>query len=314
MAANVETMAYVREKPWHGLGVMVKEAMTSADALRLAGLDWTVRQEEVFDIRGKAISEYRANVRESDNSVLGIVGDRYRVVQNAEAFRFTDELIGGDVRYETAGSLREGRQIWLLAKMPPEKLAGDETEPYICFTNSHDGGGAVRVCMTPVRVVCNNTLNLALSKAQRVWSMRHTESVAGKLNEARDCLFRARKYMDDLAEYAEAARRKKIQDDEIKRILNEMFPLNVKEDAEEKKIEAAKKRVQKMKDEYMVCYFAPDLKNLRGTAWGAINAMSDFVSHNMPHQNTKNYAVNNWSRIMSGHAVLDKMVSLCMSR
>ena len=305
---------YVREKPWHGLGTRVEEAPTSADALKLAGLDWNVRQEEVCDLRGKAIPGYRANVRESDESVLGIVGDRYRVVQNTDAFRFTDELIGGDVHYETAGSLREGRQIWLLAKMPEREIAGDAMEPYLCFTNAHDGGGAVRVCMTPVRVVCNNTLNLALDTAQRTWSMRHTESINGRLMEARDCLLRADKYMDDLAEYAEAAKAKQIRDDEIKEILNQMFPLNVSEDADEKKVEKAKKRQEKMKTEYMVCYFMPDLANLRGTAWGAINAMSDFVSHNMPHANKKNYAANNWGRIMGGHAIMDKMVDLCMAR
>ena len=308
MPANVETMMYVREKPWHGLGTMVAEAPTSADALRLAGLDWNVRQEEVRDLRGKAIPGYRANVRESDESVLGIVGERYKVVQNADAFRFTDELIGGDVRYETAGSLREGRQIWLLAKMPAEKLAGDEVEPYLCFTNSHDGGGAVRVCMTPVRVVCNNTLNLALQTATRAWAMRHTESVETKLNEARNCLLHARKYMDGLSEYADAAARKKISDGDLRDILKEMFPLP------EKPKERDEKRVKEATDAYMVCYFMPDIAQFRGTAWGAINAMSDFVSHSMPHRNTRNYAENNWNRIMGGHLMMDKMTELCMAR
>lgn len=315
MAANVETMMYVREKPWHGLGTRVEEAPTSADALRLAGLDWNVRQEDVLDMRGKAIPGFRANVRDSDNTVLGVVGDRYRIVQNADAFRFTDDLIGGEeeVRYETAGSLREGRQIWLLARMPKREIVGDAVEPYLCFTNSHDGGGAVRVCMTPVRVVCNNTLNLALDTAQRTWSMRHTESISGRLMEARDCLLRADKYMDDLAEYAEAAKAKKIRDEEIKEFLEELFPLGVSEDAPEAKVEKAKKRQDKMKGEYMVCYFMPDIAQFRGTAWGAINAMSDFVTHNMPHRNTQNYAENNWDRIMNGHAMVDKMVSLCMA-
>ena len=111
MAANVETMMYVREKPWHGLGVEVSEAPNSEDALRFAGLDWNVRQENVFNSRGGVIKGFKANVRDSDDSVLGVVGDRYKVVQNRDAFKFTDELIGTDVRYETAGSLREGKQI-----------------------------------------------------------------------------------------------------------------------------------------------------------------------------------------------------------
>ena len=90
MPANVETMMYVREKPWHGLGTMVPEAPTSADTLRFAGLDWTVKQEPVYNARGGVVKGYKSNVRETDGSVLGIVGDRYKVVQNADAFKFTD--------------------------------------------------------------------------------------------------------------------------------------------------------------------------------------------------------------------------------
>lgn len=216
MPANVETMMYVREKPWHGLGTLVAEAPTSADALRFAGLDWTVRQEPVFNARGGIVKGYKANVRDTDGSVLGIVGDRYKVVQNADAFNFTDDLIGGDVRYETAGSLRDGKQIWLLAKMPERKIAGDAVEPYLCFTNSHDGSGGLKVCMTPIRVVCNNTLNLALGSAKRVWSMRHTENIHERLEEARDCLFRADEYMANLAVYADRAANKRLYDADIK--------------------------------------------------------------------------------------------------
>ena len=173
MAANVETMFYVREKPWHGLGTCVEEAPTSADALRLAGLDWEVKQRNIQVCGGAKIENFKANVRSSDGAVLGVVSDRYQIVQNAEAFSFTDELIGGDVRYETAGSLQNGKKIWLLARMPAQKIVGDDVEPYLCFSNTHDGSGSIRVCMTPIRVVCNNTLNLALNSAVRSWSTKH---------------------------------------------------------------------------------------------------------------------------------------------
>ena len=299
---------YVREKPWHGLGKMVTEAPTSADALRFAGLDWYVSQQPVYNSRGGTIDGYKANVRDSDGSVLGIVGDRYKVVQNTDAFKFTDSLIGGEVRYETAGSLREGRQIWLLAKLPEREVAGDAVEPYLCFTNAHDGSSGVKVCMTPIRVVCNNTLNMALSSAKRVWSMRHTESVHDRLDEARDCLLHADKYMDALSDYAETAAYKTLRDAELKEILDEMFP--VTETASERE----KNKVQQIRKEFMVCYMAPDIHKFRGTAWGAINAMSDLVTHNLPHRNTKNYAANNWARLMDGHVMVDRMAKLCMAR
>lgn len=306
MPANVETMMYVREKPWHGLGAEVSEAPTSADALKLAGLDWEVKQEPIFDGSGNQINGYKANVRSSDSKILGVVGDRYRIVQNTDAFSFTDNLIGGEVRYETAGSLKEGRRVWLLARMPDMKLAGDTVEPYLCFTNAHDGSCGVKVCMTPVRVVCNNTLNIALNSAKRVWSMRHTENIHERLNEAHDCLFRAESYMADLEAYADMAANKTVRDDDLRSFLSELFP--VAENASEREKANAKKCI----DEYMICYFAPDIAKFRGTAWGAINAASDFVSHNMPHRNTQKYAENNWGRIMDGHIFLDKMAALCM--
>ena len=98
MAANVETMFYVREKPWHGLGVEVQEALNSADALKMAGLDWEVKQRNIQVCGGAKIENYKANVRSTDGRVLGVVSDRYQIVQNRDAFSFTDELIGGDVR------------------------------------------------------------------------------------------------------------------------------------------------------------------------------------------------------------------------
>lgn len=306
MAANVETMMYVREKPWHGLGTRVEEAPTSADALRLAGLDWTVDRHDVHLPTGAVIPNYKANVRSSDRSVLGVVSDQYKIVQNADAFAFTDALIGGDVpvRYDTAGSLRGGRKIWLLAKLPDTEIVGDKTEPYLCFSNTHDGSGAIRVCMTPVRVVCNNTLNIALNGAKRAWSVRHTGDIQAKLHEARMCLDMANKYMDKLAVYADHLANKTVKDEEIAKILNEMFPVT------EESTDREKQNAEKARTEYMVCYFAPDIAKFKGTAWGALNAMSDMVGHNAPRRQTANYWENNWGRIMDGHAMMDKMASL----
>ena len=190
MSANVETMFYVREKPWHGLGMEVSEAPASLDALVYAGLDWRVEQEGVCTEDGVPIPGYKVNVRSTDHAALGIVSDRYKVVQNHEAFAFTDALLGQGVRYETAGSLQEGRKVWLLAHMPHEYIiSGERISPYLLFSNTHDGSGAVKVALTPIRVVCNNTLNLALRTAERSWSMIHTGDIQSKMKEASDTLF-----------------------------------------------------------------------------------------------------------------------------
>ena len=115
MSANVETMFYVgREKPWHGLGQSVESAPTSEDAIVAAGLDWKVEKKPIFDAQGNQIDNYFANTRDKDNSVLGVVSGRYEIVQNEEAFSFTDSLVDAGMKYSTAGSLRNGKCIWLL--------------------------------------------------------------------------------------------------------------------------------------------------------------------------------------------------------
>lgn len=299
MAANVETMFYTREKPWHGLGTMVQEAPNSADALRLAGLDWTIEGRGVYTDGGIQIKGYQANTRSSDGAIMGIVTDKYRVVQNAEAFEFTDALIGEGVTYETAGSLRGGKTIWLLARMPETQILGDKFEPYICFTNSHDGTGTVRACMTPVRVVCNNTLNIALNGASRKWSTPHKGDVMGRLDEARQTLGLAQKYMQQLAEDAERLADAKMNNAEIDNVIEAMFP--VKEDATERQ----KKNAEKEKNDFITCLFAPDLAQFYGTQYGFLNAVADYAGHSSPMRRTKFGDENRWGQIITGHPLLD---------
>lgn len=301
MPALVETMMYTRTVPWHGLGTRVEEAPTSADALRLAGLDWTVEQKNIQLCGGARIQNYKANVRSSDGQLLGIVSDRYKIVQNNEAFEFTDSIIGGDVRYETAGSLNGGKKIWLLAKLPETEIVGDKMEPYMCFSNTHDGSGAIRVCMTPVRVVCANTLNLALDTARRSWSVRHTGDLQSKMHEARVCLQMANVYMGELAKEADRLANTAVTRDQLNQILDELFPVD------ESSSQREKDNMKKLKDEYMICYYAPDILKFQNTAWGAVNAMSDMISHNAPLRKTATYRENNWGRIMDGHILMDKI-------
>jgi len=165
MPANIETMFYTRVVPWHGLGVCVEETLSSEEALEKSGLDWKVIQRPIMTSTYDHIKGYKANIRESDNRVLGVVTDRYKVVQNREAFAFTDALLGEGVTYETAGSINEGRKVWLLAKLPDNyTMEGEQIEPYLVFSNTHDGSGAIKVAMTPIRVVCQNTLNSDLTQ------------------------------------------------------------------------------------------------------------------------------------------------------
>lgn len=306
MAANVETMFSVREKPWHGLGTIVMDAPSSAEALRLAGLDWDVVQEPVCTGYGEPVEGYRANVRSTDRRVLGVVSDRYKVVQNVEAFRFTDELLGKGVRYETAGSLQEGRKVWLLARFPREYIiAGERISPYLVFSNTHDGSGSVKVAITPVRVVCNNTLNLALTTASRSFSMMHTGDIRGKIEEARDTLFLAEKYMDCLGVEFERLRRQKVTDAQVREYVERLLPM------EKEPTPIQSKNTLRLRQDMMRRYHdAPDLKKVGNNAYRFINAVSDFATHGKPLRRTANHGENLFGRTIDGNPLIDKAYQL----
>lgn len=302
MAANAESMFYVRETPWHGLGTKVEEAVDSRRALILAGLDWKVEQMPVFTGDRKMVPGYKANVRDKDGKVLGVVTDRYKVVQNSEAFSFTDELLGRGVRYETAGSIQDGRKVWMLARMPREYIiTGEQITPYLVFSNSHDGTGAIRVALTPIRVVCQNTLNLALDNAKRSWSMIHTGDIQGKLKEAEQTLGLAERYMSALGQEIERLHKVKLQDRKVLEWIEQLLPME--EDASRQQ----KKNVARIREDMKVRYFdAPDLQDVGKNGYRFINAVSDYATHAKPLRETVNYKENLFARTMDGHALIDR--------
>ena len=215
-----------RTTPWKDNGEIVTGATTSAMAIKLAGLDWRVEEKKVYTEDGILIPKTTANVRSSDGKPLGIVGDRYTVVQNEDAFAFTDSLLGEGVTYETAGSLRDGKIIWLLAKMPDEiRILGDDITPYMVFTNTHDGSGSVKVAMTPIRVICQNTLNIAIKTADRIWSARHTGSIANRLQDATETLHLAKKYMTEMESTFNNLYSINLTENDVTDIVNKIVPI-----------------------------------------------------------------------------------------
>lgn len=302
MSANVETMFYTRTKPWHGLGTMVMEAPTSKQALELAGLDWRVVQKPIETADGILIPGFKANLRETDNQVLGVVTDRYKVVQNEDAFAFTDELLGEGITYETAGSLQNGRRTWILARLPQQYIiSGDEITPYLVFMNSHDGTGAIKAAMTPVRVVCQNTLNLALSTAKRSWSTNHVGDIKGKMDDARNTLLYASTYMSELGKAIDALNRQKLSDRKVYEYIDALFPLI------DNATDQQKKNLLRMKEDMKARYFdAPDLQYVDKNAYRFINAVSDFATHTKPLRERSNYRESLFARTVDGNAMIDK--------
>lgn len=306
MAANVETMFSVRERPWHGLGTVVESAPSSKEALELAGLDWQVHQKDISVLWGRTIPGYKANVRDTDGVVLGVVTDKYRVVQNEDAFAFTDELLGEGVKYETAGSLNGGKKVWILARLPREYvISGERISPYLVFSNTHDGSGAIRVAITPIRVVCNNTLNLALARAERSFSMIHTGNINEKFEEAKKTLFMADTYMEELGKEFERLRSIKVSDAQVEEYVNMLIPLD--EDATATQI----KNARTLRNDILTRYFdAPDLKVLGKNAYRFVNAASDFATHANPLRRTANFKENLFAKTVDGNSFIDRAYQL----
>ena len=302
MAANVETMFYTREKPWHGLGTMVSKSPNSKDALIYAGLNWHVLQKDVYTEDGKFVEGFKANVRNTDNTTLGIVSDRYKVVQNEEAFQFTDDLLGEGVTYETAGSLQNGKKVWMLAKMPHRYfVAGEEITPYLVIMNSHDGSSGIKVAMTPIRVVCQNTLNLALNNAKRIWTTKHTENVMSRVHEARETLLLAENYMSELGRGIDELSKIKLSDKKVMEFMQEFFPLS------QDMPEAQRKNNLRMLEDMKLRYWeAPDLTHIGKNGYRFINAISDFATHADPIRKTKNYNENLFLKTIEGNPMIDK--------
>ena len=307
MSHNVESMFSVRVTPWHGLGTIVENAPTSEDAIRLAGLDWEVLQQKVYTENGLRIDGSFANVRSSDMKPLGVVGSRYKIVQNKDAFKFTDTLLGEGVQYETAGSLNDGKTIWLLAKLPNKyTILGDKVDPYIVFTNTHDGSGAVKVSMTPVRVVCQNTLNMALKQATRTWSARHLGSIESKMNEAVETLQLANEYMEAVNNTFEDLYKIKLSDFEVRSIINKIVPIDT-----EKMGKSQQENSEKIRNDILYRFKeAPDLRELQYTGARLIQAVSDTATHIEPFRKTMNFEENRFKKAIEGNDLLDKAMEV----
>lgn len=310
MSAEVESMFFAgRETPWHRLGTRVETAPDSREALIAAGLDWDVEQKPVYTQDGVRVPDYYANVRDHDQRVLGVVTKRYRVVQNREAFSFTDGLLGEGVRYETAGSLMGGRKVWILARLPEKYIIrGEQITPYMVFSNTHDGSGAIRTAMTPVRVVCNNTLNLALGTAERRWSISHTGDIEAKMEAAGKTLLLAGEYMAALGKSFEELSRKRLSDAAVEEYISLLLPVDSGASA------ATEKGILKLREDIRRRYYhAPDLKGMGKNGYRFVNAAADFATHASPRRETKNYQEALFNRTMEGNPLTDRAYRLVMA-
>ena len=284
--------------------VDISSSTNVGEALAMAGVDWEVVSNKIFDESGNEIPGYRANIRQDTGDTLGIVSDRYKIVQNYEAFDFVNELpLEGDFKFESAGIFRGGKSMWIMGSLPEVNILGDDISNNVVFVNSHDGSSGVKVMMTPIRLICSNMINLATKEADRIWAAKHTSGISHKIDEARYTLSLADKYMEKLEEEANRFTEIKLADSEIEAIIDKMFPVNYDVDSSRKI-----NNIIAFKNNFFACYNEEDIKKFKGNAWGAINAMADLIDHKLPGRNTTDYYANHWSKLINGHETLDRFV------
>ena len=287
-----DTMFSVKERPWHGLGTVLEEAPTIEEGLKVAGLDWEVKMNAISTKVGGQhirIPGKKATVKSNDSTVLGVVGENYKPLQNTEAFKFFEPFLdNGLATLETAGSLFNGKKVFVLAKMAGDALQvteneGDEIENFILLSNAHDGSMAVRVGFTPVRVVCNNTLTFAHeNEASKLIRVRHTGDVVQSLQEVRETMDLINKqFMATVEQYRMLSNKKDIVKSDVEKYVRQVFSteslnniiLNYNKELEEKEeIEATRKRLINRVEEIF------EMEPVQ-SAWTLYNSVNYYLNH-----------------------------------
>jgi phage/plasmid-like protein (TIGR03299 family) len=278
------TAAFVgaREPGWHQLGTVTDDALTAADALRLGQLDWTVQKVPVLaqldDGTTVQVADQYATVRNHPKlgwGALGVVGSRYTPVQNTEVFSMLDAIVDeGGAHYDTAGSLRGGRQVFMTMQLPDHVVfAGgqDKVTPWLLATNSHDGQTSLQLAVVMLRVVCQNTLTWGLRSAPRVFKIRHTSSATAKVQQAREALDLTFAYVDAFQQQVDALMDRSMTDRAFTNLVKRLVPDPKPTDSV--RLVNSRKGVQdKLQELWRADTQAPAGKS----AWAAVNAVQEY--------------------------------------
>lgn len=294
-----------RFEPWH-FGTSLESVTSVEQAMQKADLAWEVNQAQAFirDENGNWIETPAVVNYRSDNGLyLGTVTDRYQKVNNSEAFSFLD--IFQNYSFVSGGVVNGGKTAWVCIEVEGFNVLGDKVKQYYIFSNTHDGSGSLRVCLTPVRAVCSNTLNLALKKATRAFSLRHKGDTEGKLMMIGDILRHDKEYQHEFIEQSERLAKIKLSDMVVDKMLMSLFPYDREKDTDRKI-----RNMVEQQDAVKHCYHADDLGNFLGTAYGFVNAVSDMAYHSTPKRMTTTYRENQMLSVIKGNKLLDKALLL----
>lgn len=287
---KADNMFSVRETPWHGLGVVLKKhPKTIEEAVKLAELDWAVEQAPLVakvDKKDVPVPGFVANIRSDTQDTLGVVSTRYKPVQNQEAFSWLASIFGSEMLFETAGSLMDGRRVWVMMKLPDfVKIGGDEIGQYAFISNSHDGHGSVLTALTPIRIVCQNTLNCAVriakgkNKVHQTYSLRHLGNMDQKIQEARNVLEVTIDYYKALKQVGDGLAKAKVSETKATSVLKLLFPVD--DSLSDRKIE----NIEESRSTVMAIFKGEGKSgdtsgNAPGSWWSLFNAMVEYSDWN----------------------------------
>ena len=294
---NKHSFFSVQQKPWHGLGQIVENYPNSKEALEFAGLNYKVEKRELFTVNKTnnnadiKVPEYFTTVRTDTQAVLGVVGKQYEVVQNKDAFSFFDAIVQGEgIQYETAGALGKGERIFITAKLPKYITVGREDliEQYLFLTTSHDGSGSITAAFTPIRIVCNNTLNAALKNKSNSIKVRHTNNAKERLEQAHQLMGITNTLSTQLENIFNHWSKVRITDKEVYKLIQLALIPN----------KEVLHNIQRGREDELSTYFlntcnhayeyalgneTQQLETTRGTLFGAYNGVTGYF------QNVRNY-------------------------
>jgi phage/plasmid-like protein (TIGR03299 family) len=282
MAHMVETMAYAGEVPWHGLGTKVPADLGPLQMMQKAGCDWTVSKQQMYVLDGIPVTGKKALIRDGENDVLDIVGDDWNPVQNAEAFEFFHEYcMAGDMEMHTAGSLDNGRNVWVLAKVKESFsiLGDDQVDSYLLFSNPHKYGKAIDVRFTPIRVVCNNTLTMSLN-ADSKNQVKLNHRTAFDADMVKQTLGIAHDKFEKYKEVAEFLSSKRYTKESLVNYYNEVFP-HTYAGSKGKTVESFDDLTKNAKAAFDVLHTQPGATKGEGSFWQAFNSVTYMTDHIM---------------------------------
>jgi phage/plasmid-like protein (TIGR03299 family) len=310
----VETPAYARakatldslfvaERPaWHGMGNYVLEAQTADEAIILAGLEWMVERWDLIAVKWTddgvrlevPISSRVANIRGDTLAEMAVVGTTFQTVQNRPAFGFMDEIVAsGEAHFVAAGAIDEGRKVFICLKLDRDiRIGGVDDEiidPYLVLTNAHDGTGALRTMITPVRPACKNTVRAAKTNASVSWYARHTKNVLTRADEAREALKVSFRYYDDLQKTGDEMISRTVSNREFEKIVEQLLPMPEGKDVTD--------RMRDNVDIHRISLLSvaansPNLENIRQTAWGRYNAVAEWADYMSPMRSVGGRSAN----------------------